>query len=125
MSPEYVPLKRQLDHYDSLTMLYLAMRDSTYERKYVPSRDKKRSTYINWNRFNDSTKAYLSKGDAVRASIERKAIRHEKKLKGYVIDFSVSLVGEEDTVLVRQFDIWLKEDFPIADTKYEKVEVAR
>lgn len=123
MSLEFVPLKQQLDYYDSLTILYITKRDSTFERKYVPSRDKKKSTYINWNRFNDSAKAYLSKGDSVRANIQRKAIKHEKTVKGYVVDFSVLLIGEEDTVLVRQFDIWLKEDFPISYIKHEKTEV--
>lgn len=56
-----------------------------------PSTNNEKSTYINWNRFNDSAKAYLSQGDSVRAIIHRKAIKHEKTVKGYVLVTSPEL----------------------------------
>jgi hypothetical protein len=121
LSLPYIPLKKQLDQYDSLTILFLARRDSTFQRKYVPSIDKERSTYLNWNRFNDSAKLYHEKSIALRQKIEREAIRHNKKVKGYIIDFRVDLIGKGDTIVAHQFDIWLKQDFPIEGLKYERI----
>jgi hypothetical protein len=123
ISLEYVPLKKELDHYDSLTILFLTKRESTFNSKYIPSKDNINSTHFNWNRFNDSVQIYFLKGDSLREIIHRKAGSYEKNVKGYVVDFKTELISKTDTILIRKFDIWLSSSFPVSDIKHQKIEV--
>lgn len=119
LTQEYFPLQRKLQKYDSLTLAFISKRDSTFNRKYVPSTDKKHSSYINWNKFNDSAKHYLDKGNSVRELIDRRTTRHEKQVKGYVFDVQVCLLHEatKDTLIVRKIYNWLSADFPMENFK--------
>jgi tRNA A37 threonylcarbamoyladenosine dehydratase len=113
-SSEYQPLKTQIDHLDSLVLFYIAKRDSVINAKYISSRDGKvESTYFRVQALNDSIRNNFAKGDVVRERIKHRKGEYEMQIKGYVFDFRTYLVKNEDSVVVFDFPVWVKQDFPV------------
>ncbi|EJF11927.1 hypothetical protein [Pontibacter sp. BAB1700] len=108
LSSEYLKLEQQLQFYDSVTFHYMARRDSVFNSRYIDSRNLEHSSYRNWNRHNDSLKAYLKKGVDLRHYLMEQAIPYEKEVRGYLISFNARLVSHRDTLQVHEFDIWLR-----------------
>lgn len=70
LSPEYLKREQLLERYDSVALHFMIRRDTVFNSRYIDSRDPEHSSYLNWNRHNDSLGVYLKKGEALRYYLE-------------------------------------------------------
>jgi hypothetical protein len=112
-SPEYQPLKRTLDSLDAIVVESIKKRDEVVNARYISSRNKQESTYLKIQALNDTIKANLAKGDAIRDRLNNNKDEYEKEIKGYVFNFSTNLVKDGDSLIVFDFPVWVKSGFPV------------